>query len=70
MAADLLVITRKIILQKEMEARQRGVSFGVKEAWLKAETLKLLERQEKFLNDFDAGDPVEIAPGHNLRKFQ
>jgi len=61
-------MARDFLRWKETEAKQKGESFGVTEAWLKAETLKVLERHEKFLNGFDAGEPVEIAPGHSLRK--
>ena len=67
-AADLLITAKLFLQKKEMEAKRKGEPFGVTEASLKAETLKILERQEKFLNDFDAGEPVEIAPGHSLRK--
>ena len=67
-AANLLITAKLFLLQKEAEAKRKGEPFGTTEASLKAETLKILERQEKFLNDFDAGEPVEIAPGHSLRK--
>ena len=67
-AVKLLLAARECLRQKEAEAEKKGELFGETEARLKAETLKVLERQEKFLNDLDAGDPVEIAPGHSLRK--
>ena len=61
--------TKACLLKREREAKEEGKSFdkGL-EARLKMETLKVLERQEKFLNDFEAGEPVEIAPGYSLRK--
>lgn len=67
-AVNVLIVTREYLRQKEAEAEKKGELFGETEARLKAETLKVLERQEKFLNDLDAGDPIEIAPGHSLRK--
>ena len=67
-AVTLLVAARECLRQKETKAEQEGESFDEMEARLKVETLKVLERQERFLNDLDAGDPVEIAPGHSLRK--
>jgi len=65
-AMRILIAARECLRQKEVEAD--GEPFDEKEARLKAETLEVLERQEKFLNDLDAGEPVEIAPGHRLRK--
>lgn len=62
----ILIAARECLRQKEAETN--GEPFNEKEARLKAETLEVLERQEKFLNDLDAGEPVEIAPGHRLRK--
>jgi len=67
-AAKLLIAAKACLQEKEAEAKQKGEPFGVTEAFLKAETLRVLKRQEKFLNDFDAGEPVEIAPGYSLRK--
>lgn len=64
----ILIAARVFLQQKEKEAEQEGKSFNEREARLKAETLKVLERQEKFLNDLDAGEPVEISPGYGLRK--
>lgn len=67
-AARLLIAARECLRQKEKEVDQENESFDEKDVRLRAETLKVLERQEKFLNDLDAGDPVEISPGHRLRK--
>ena len=67
-AVNILIAVKVFLLQKEKEAEKEGRHFGETEAMLKAETLKVLERQERFLNDLDAGDPVEIAPGHSLRR--
>jgi len=67
-AVRLLIAARECLRQKEIEAEKEGEPFNEREARLKVETLKVLERQEKFLNDLDAGEPVEIAPGHRLRK--
>ena len=60
----ILIAARDCLRKKEEE----GEPFDKKEARLKAETLAVLERQAKFLDDFDGGEPVEIAPGHRLRK--
>ena len=67
-AAKLLIAAKECLQQKEMEAKQEGGSLDEKEAFLKVETLKVLERQERFLKDLDAGKPVEIAPGRGIRK--
>jgi len=67
-AVKILIAAREYLRQKEKEAEEGGGSFDEKGARLKAETLKVLERQEKFLNDLDGGEPVEISPGHRLRK--
>ena len=67
-AARLLIAARECLRQKEKEVEQEGESFDEKDVRLRAETLKVLERQEKFLNDFDGGEPVELSPGHRLRK--
>lgn len=67
-AVNILIAARECLLQKEAKAEEEGEPFDEKEARLKAETLKVLERQEKFLNRLDAGEPIEIAPGHSLRK--
>ena len=67
-AVKILIAARECLRQKEKEAEQDGESFNEEDARLKAETLKVLERQEKFLNDLDAGEPVEVSPGHRLRK--
>lgn len=67
-AVKILIAARECLRQKEAKGEEEGESFGMREARLKAETLEVLKRQEKFLNDLDAGEPVEIAPGHRLRK--
>ena len=67
-AVKILAVTKACLLQKEREAEEKGELFDKKEALLKAETLKILERQEKFLNDLDSGEPVEISPSWRLRK--
>lgn len=67
-AARLLIAARECLRQKEKEVEQEGESFDEKDVRLRAETLKVLERQERFLNDFDAGEPVELSPSHGLRK--
>ena len=67
-AVRILIAARECLRQKEREAEQEGEPFDEKDARLKVETLRVLERQEKFLNDFDAGEPVEISPGLRLRK--
>jgi len=67
-AVKLLIAARECLRQKETKVEQEGEPFDEKEARLKVETLKVLERQEKFLHDLDAGEPVEVAPGHVLRK--
>lgn len=66
MAVSLLIAAKECFRQKEMKAKGEGEPPDGMEASLKAETLRVLERQEKFLNGFDAGDPVEIAPGHTV----
>ena len=64
----MILAATKICLQKqEREGEEVGETFGEREAILK-ETLKVLERQEKFLNGFDRGEAVEVAPGHRIRK--
>jgi hypothetical protein len=67
-AVKILIAARECLRQKEVEAEEEGETFDEKEARLKAETLEVLERHEKFLNDLDGGEPVEIAPGYRLRK--
>ena len=67
-AVKILIAARECLQKKEKEVEQDGEPFDEKDARLKAETLKILERQEKFLNDLDAGEPVEVSPGHRLRK--
>jgi len=67
-AVKILIAARESLRQKEKEAEQDGEPFDEKDARLKAETLKVLERQEKFLNNLDAGEPVEVSPGHRFRK--
>ena len=67
-AVKILIAARECLRQKEVNAEQEGESFDEKDVRLKAETLKALERQEKFLNDLDAGETVEISPGYRLRK--
>jgi hypothetical protein len=64
----ILTAAKNCLQKKEREAEEAGEAFGKKEAMLKEETLKVLERQEKFLNDFDCGEGVEVAPGHRIRK--
>jgi len=66
-AVRLLIEAKVCLLQKEAEAKQKGEAFGKKEASLKAETLRMLERQEMFLDDFYVGEPVDIAPSHSAR---
>lgn len=63
-AVMIMMAVKECLRQKE----EKGEPFDEKEARLKAETLAVLERQEKFLNDLDSGEPVEIAPGIRLRK--
>ena len=67
-AVKILILARESLLQREKKAEEDGEAFGKMEARLKEETLRVLERQEKFLNDFATGEPVEIAPGHRVRK--
>jgi hypothetical protein len=66
-ATILLIAAKECLRQKEAKAEQEGEPLKEIEAKLKAETLKVLERQEKFLNNLDSGDPVEVAPGHSFR---
>lgn len=67
-AVRILIAARERLRQKEADAEQEGESLDEMDARLKVETLKVLERQEKFLNDLDTGEPVEISPGYRLRK--
>lgn len=67
-AVKILIAAKECLRQKEAKAEEEDEPFDEKEARLKAETLEVLERQVKFLNDLDAGEPVEVAPGHRLRK--
>jgi hypothetical protein len=67
-AAKILVAAKECLQQKEREAEEGGEPFDEKEARLKVETLRLLERQEKFLDDLESGEPVEISPGCGFRE--
>ena len=67
MAAGLLNAAKACLQEKERKAKQEGESFGKREALLKAETLRLLERHEKFLSGLD-DKGVEVAPSHSVAR--
>lgn len=67
-AVMLLIAAKEGLRRMEAKANEKDESFDKREALLKAETLKALERQEKLLNDFDAGKPIEIAPSYITRR--
>ena len=67
-AVMLLIAAREGLRRMEAKANEKSEPFDKREALLKAETLKVLERQEKFLNDFDAGKPLEIASDYITRR--
>ena len=67
-AVRILTAARECLQKKEAEAEEGGEPFDEKDARLKAETMEVLKRQERFLNDLDIGEPVEIASGHRFRR--
>ncbi|KAF9653950.1 hypothetical protein BDM02DRAFT_3125384 [Thelephora ganbajun] len=67
-AVEILIAKRECLQQKEIEVEGEGEPFCEKLTRLKVETLKVLGRQKKILNGLDAGEPIEIFTGHELRK--